>query len=168
MSNTRKAGRRERLLARRRPSIVYQLAVEDDTEARAEFDAAKDALNTAQFRTDDDAEQAVTEAQRRVTKARRSVEACYEPVTLTALAPAEFEALIAKPEYAPRDGKTEQWNAETFPKACFLACVDTGDLSVDEWEALVDGALSQGERESLFLAAVGVNARWPSGSIPNV
>jgi hypothetical protein len=89
-------------------------------------------------------------------------------VTLTALPPKEFEALIAKPEHAPRDGKTEQWNPETFPKACFLACVDTADLSADEWEAFIDGSLSQGERDALFLAAVGVNARWPSGSIPNV
>jgi hypothetical protein len=168
MSNTRKAGRRERLLARRRPSTVYQFAVEDDAEAVAELNAAKDAHNTAEFRTDDDAEQAVTEAGKRLTKARRAVEACYEPVTLTALPPAEFEALIAKPQHAPREGKSEQWNPDTFPRACFLACVDTADLSADEWEAFIDGSLSQGERDALFLAAVGVNARWPSGSIPNV
>lgn len=168
MSNTRKAGRRERLLARRLPSTVYQLAVEDDTEAVAELGAAKDALDTAKFRSDDDAEQAVVDAEKRLAKARRAVEACYEPVTLTALPPAEFEALIAKPEHTARDGKTEQWNAETFPKACFLACVEVGDLTANEWEAFVDGSLSKAERDALFLAAVGVNARWPSGSIPNV
>lgn len=168
MSNTRRAGRRERLLARRRPRVVHQLAVEDDTAAVAELSAAKDELATASFRSDEAMEEAVSAAEKRVAKARRTVEACYEPLTLTAMPPAEFEALIAKPEYAPREGKTEQWNGETFPRACFLACVDTSDLSPDEWEAFVDGSLSQGERDALFLAAISVNARWPSGNIPNV
>jgi len=89
-------------------------------------------------------------------------------VTLRALPPAEFEALIAKPEFAPREGQNERWNAETFPRAAFLACVDTSDLTADEWSAFVDGSLSQGERESLFLAAISINARWPSGAVPNV
>lgn len=168
MSTAKKAGRRERLLARQRPSTVYQLAVEDDAAAVAELNAAKDALDTARFRSDDGAEQAVTDAEERLAAARSAVEACYEPVTLTAMPPAEFEALVAKPEYAPREGRDERWNAETFPRACFLACVDTSDLTAAEWESFVDGSLSQGERTALFLAAVGINARWPSGSIPNV
>ena len=168
MSNARKAGRRERLLARRRPSTVYQLAVEDDGAAVAELNAAKDALDTAKFRSDDGAEQAVADAEERLAAARAAVEACYEPVTLAALPPTEFEALIAKPEYAAREGRDEKWNAETFPRACFLACVDTGDLSAEEWETFIDGSLSQGERHTLFLTAIGINARWPSGSIPNV
>ena len=167
MSGKHNAGRRERLLARRRPTTIYQLAVEDDAAAVAELNAAKDALSTARFRTDEGAEQAAADAEQRLAEARAAVEACYEPVTLTALPPAEFEALVAKPEHAPRDGKDERWNAETFPRACFLACVDTGDLSADEWAEFVDGNLSQGEREALFLAAASVNARWPSGAVPN-
>lgn len=167
MTATKQARRRERLLARRRPTIDYQLAVVDDTEAVAELAAAKEALDVARFRDDEGAEQAVTDAEARLGKARSAVEACYEPVTLTALPPTDFEALVAKPEYAPREGKDERWNAETFPRAVFLACVDTGDLTTEEWVELVDVSLSQGERESLFLTAVGLNARWPSGSIPN-
>lgn len=168
MSNTRKAGRRERLLARRRPTTVYQLAVEDPDAAVAELAAAKEALDRAQFRADDGAGQAVTDAETRLAAARGAVEGCYEPVTLTALAPKEFEALLAKPEYAPRDGKDERWNNDTFPRACFLACVDTSDLTAEEWEAFVENNVAQGERVALFLAAIDVNARWPSGSIPNV
>jgi hypothetical protein len=167
MSNTRKVGRRERFLARRRPTVDYQLAVVDDTDALAELAAAKEALDAARFRDDDGAGQAVADAEKRVAKARRALEACYEPVTLTALPPVEFEALVAKPEYAPREGQDEKWNADTFPRACFLACVDTSDLTTEEWAEFVDSSLSQGERESLFLTAVGLNARWPSGSIPN-
>jgi hypothetical protein len=167
MSNTRKAGRRERLLARVRPSASYQLAVVDDTDALAELSAAKEALDVAGFRDDTGAEQAVADAEARLQSARQAVEDCYEPITLTAMAPADFEALAGKPEHAPRDGKDEKWNADTFPRAVFLACAPD-DLTQPEWDQWVDEHLSQGEREALFMTAVGINARWPSGSIPNV
>lgn len=166
MSNTKRAGRRERLLARKRPSFVYHLAVEDDTDAVAELAAAKDALDVAQLRDDDVAKQAIADAEKRLAAARTAVEACYEPVTFTALKPAAFEELAAKPEHAPREGKEEKWNADTFPRSCFMACVDTTDLTVDEWAEFVDANLSQAERLSLFLTAVSINARWPDGAIP--
>ena len=168
MSNTRKAGRRERLLARKRPSFRYQLAVVDDTDAIAEMLAAKEVLDTAGYRTDDGAEQAVAAAETRLEKARTAVEACYETVTLTAMPPVDFEKLLAKPEYAARDGKDEKWNQDTFPPAVFLACVDDDELTSEEWATFTTENLAKGERESLFLAAVGINARWPSGAVPNV
>jgi hypothetical protein len=165
VSNTKKAGRRERLLARKRPTVDYQLAVEDDTDAVAELVAAKDALATARFRADEGAKQAAADAEARLAEARSAVEACYEPVTLTALVPAAFEALIA--QHAARDGHDEKWNGETFPRACFLACVENGDMSADDWDAFIAENLGQGEREALFLTAIGLNARWPSGAVPN-
>jgi hypothetical protein len=168
VSNTKKAGRRERLLARKRPTADYQLAVVDDTDAVAELAAAKEALDTARFRGDDSAEDAVAAAEARLAAARAAVEACYEPVTLTAMPPVEFEALVAKPENQPRDGRDERWNADSFPRACFLACVADDEMSGDDWAEFVDGSLSQGEREALFMTAVGLNARWPSGAVPNV
>jgi hypothetical protein len=168
VSNTVKAGRRERLLARKRPTFDYQLAVVEDADAVAELSAAKEAFDTAEYRADEGAEQAVTEAEARLEKARKAVEACYEPVTLTAMPPTDFEALLAKPEYAARDGKDERWNADTFPRAVFLTCVEDEALTAEEWVAFTDGSLSQGERESLFMAAVALNARWPSGAVPNV
>lgn len=167
MSNTPKAGRRERLLARKRPSAVYQLAVVDDADAAAELAAAKEALDVARFRDDADAGRAVVDADKRLDKARKAVQACYEPVTLRALPPVEFEALIAKPENQPRDGKDERWNEDVFPLACFLATVEAGDLSVEEWSDFVTTSLSQGEATALYAVAIGVNARWPSGAVPN-
>ncbi|GLY81835.1 hypothetical protein [Actinoallomurus iriomotensis] len=167
MSNTKKAARRKRLLGRQRPSLPYQLKIEDDTAAVAELAAAKDAVDTARFRDDDRAEQAVVEAEARLETAREAVAACYETIPLTAMEPKAFEALAAQPEHAPREGKDERWNATTFPRAVFLECAPD-DLSREEWETFVDERLAQGEREALFLAAVGINARWPSGSIPNV
>jgi hypothetical protein len=164
-----KAGRRERLLARKRPTFDYQFAVDDDTDAVAELNAAKEALDRAGFRDDDGAAQAVADAEARLAAARAAVEACYEPVTLTALLPADFEALVALPEHAPREGKDEKWNGETFPRACFMACVDTsGDMSAEDWAAFATENVSAGERESLRLAAISLNARWPTGAVPNV
>jgi hypothetical protein len=166
MSNTRKAGRRERFLARRRPSAPYSIAVDDDTDAVNELAAAKEALDIAQLRTDDQAGQAVTDAEKRLEKARKTVAACYETVTLTAMAPADFEALIA--EHPAREGEDEKWDDETFPRACFLACIDDDALTPEEWGAFVDECMSQGEREYLFRLAIALNARWPSGAVPNV
>jgi hypothetical protein len=164
-----RAGRRARLLARKRPTVDYQLAVEDDTAAVAALNAANEALEVARFREDNGAEQAIAAAEARLNAARAAVEACYEPVTLTALLPADFEAMIARPEYAARDGKDEKWNADTFPAACFLACVeDDGDMSAQDWATFATEHVSKGERESLYLTAISVNARWPSGAVPNV
>jgi hypothetical protein len=166
MSNTVKAGRRERYLARRRPSVPYSLPLDDDTDAVNELAAAKDALDTARFRDDSGAEQAIATAEKRLEKARTAVAACYDTVTLTAMLPKKFEALVA--EHPAREGEDEKWNAETFPRVCFLACIDDDFLTPEEWGTFVDERLSQGEREALFLSAVGLNARWPSGAVPNV
>jgi hypothetical protein len=165
VSNTKRAGRRARLLARKRPTVDYQLAVVDELDAVAELAAAREAFEVAQLRVDDGAETAVVEAEKRVEQARKAVEACYEPVTFTALPPVEFEALVAA--HPSREGKEEQWNGDTFPPACFLACVDTAELSADEWAEFVQASVSQAERVALFAAAIGINARWPNGSIPN-
>jgi hypothetical protein len=163
VSNTKK-GRRERFLARRRPSVPYSLPLEDATDAVNELTAAKDALETARFRDDDRAEQAVAEAEERLEKARAAVAACYDTVRLTAMLPKDFEALVAK--HPPRKDHDERWNDETFPKACFLKCIDDDVLTPEEWGEFVEANLSQGEREHLFRSAIALNARWPSGSIP--
>lgn len=165
--------RRERLLARSRPSVVHHLKVDDDGAAQAELAAAKEALETAHFRVDEGAGQAVADAEARLAKARQAVQACYEPVTITALPPTAFERLAG--EHPPAEDKKKDpqtgvlpWG-ETFPRALFLACVPRGEeeLTVEEWEELLDGGVSQGEREALFNAALEVNARWPSGAVPN-
>lgn len=169
MSSPKRAGRRERLLARKRPTVDYHLAVVDDTEAVAELAAAKDARDVAQIAAADlpaaTADERLNAADERLRAAQQAVEDCYEAITLTAMPPADFEALAGKPEHAPREGKNEQWNEETFPRAVFLACAPD-DLTPDEWESFADSNLTQGERTALFMTAVGLNARWPSGSIP--
>lgn len=165
MSTTEKAARRDRFLGRKLPSAPYSLALEDDTDAVTELEAAKESLETAQFREDDRAEAAVAEAEVRLEQARAAVAACYDTVTLTAMLPKEFEALVAA--HPPRDGKKEKWNATTFPRACFLKCIDDDVLTPEEWGTFVDENLAAGEGEALMLTAVGLNARWPSGAVPN-
>lgn len=166
MSNTPKAGRRERLLGRKRPSVDYQIPITDAAAAVAGLEAAKAAFDSAQFRTDEGADQAVADAQARLDAARAAVEACYEPVPLAAIPPKDFEELVAA--HPPREGHDEKWNVAAFPRACFLACVDTsGDMSAEDWDAFATENLAAGEREAMYLTAVAINARWPSGSIPN-
>jgi hypothetical protein len=173
MSDTTKAARRERLLGRKRRTLIYQLAVDEDADAVAELIEAKDALDTAQIAAEDlpadRADQLIGEAEARLQRAREAVAACYEPVPLTAMLPTEFEALAAKPEHVARDGREERWNEDTFPRAVFFECLSPDDdLSAEEWATLIDTSLASGERKHLFAVAVGLNSRMPSGSIPNV
>ena len=166
MSDAKMAGRRERYLSRRRPSVPYSLPLEDDTDAVVELAAAKEALDAARFREDNKAEQAVADAEERLEKARAAVAACYDTVTLTAMLPKEFEELVAA--HPARADHDEKWNDATFPKACFLACIDDDFFTPEEWGGWVDEHLAQGEQEHLFRTAIGLNARWPSGAVPNV
>lgn len=138
---------RERLAKRARPSTTFHLRVEDDTAARMELDAARAS-------GDDD----------RVAAAQAAVDACYEALAITALTPADWEALVdahpATPEQ--RKAKPEAWcNQTTFLPALLAACVE-GDETEDDWADFTSkGALSLGETNALFDAAMAVNQRWP-------
>lgn len=155
---------RDRLRARPRPTLAYELPVGDVAAARQAMAGAEDALRAARFRSDDAAEQAVAAARETLTEAEANLEACYETVTLTALPPAEFEALVAV--HPPREGTgDEAWNIDTFPRACFLACAP-GDLSEAEWEAVLGENLSHAERAELYSLAIAVNVRVVSPALP--
>lgn len=154
----------DRLRGRKRPVSIHHLLVEeDDTAARAAVSSASDALELAQLRADDGAAQAVKDAQKTLDKAQRALDACYEPVTIRALSPKAFEALVA--EHPGRKDKEEAWNGDTFARALFLKCVE-GDLTEQEWNVLLDEQCSNGERLAMLQEALNVNARWPSGAIP--
>ncbi|MDN3356086.1 hypothetical protein [Actinomadura sp. DC4] len=172
-TDTTFAARRERLLGRKRRTLNYQLAVDEDADAVVELVEAKDALDAAHIAaedlTADRADELIGEAEERLQRARDAVAACYEPVLLTAMLPEDFEELAAKPEYAAREGRDERWNEDTFPRIVFTECLPSDDvLSPEEWMNLVDTSLASGERKHLFAVAVGLNSRMPSGSIPNV
>jgi hypothetical protein len=163
---------RERLLARERPSHRVPLQVEDPADAIREAVLAEDAWRTCHLMPEGpDRTAAIRKARRDLDRAAKAVNDCHEQITVRALPPEDFEALVAA--HPPRDAKElkegeepdEAWNDKTFPRALFLACVD-GDLSRAEWEKFLDGQCSSAERGQLYLAAQAVNVRIPNVAIP--
>jgi hypothetical protein len=135
-------GLKDRLGARRRPSAAYSLRIEDDSPARAELAAARAAGDES-----------------RVVAAQEAVEACYEQVTLTALPPAELEALIAA-HPAPA-GVNKIFNPRTFMPALLAVSVDS-DVAEEDWaEYYTSGAMTNGEIIDLFEAVWQLNYRVP-------
>jgi hypothetical protein len=155
---------RERLLNRPRPSGTCPVRVEDDTEARQEVEQARMLLNLLVMQGDAADKAAVRNAKARLKKAEQALNACYEFVTLRALRPDDFEALVDV--HKPRPGTDDRtWNNETFPKACFFACVES-DLLLEDWEQIWTTVLSNAERIELSNSAIRVNIRVPDSSLP--
>lgn len=142
-------GLKDRLSARRRPTATYQLRIDDDTTARAELAAARAAGDEA-----------------RIVAAQEAVEACYEQVTLTALPPADMEALLAEhPAPETLQGKSI-FNPATFIPALLAACVDSDVTEADWAEYITTGAMTFGETTDLFNAVWELNYRAPDPAIP--
>lgn len=162
-----KPSQRDRLLARKLPTTVWKLMVDDDTAARAELQNAEAALEIAQMGPqDDDAKAEVTKARARVEKARKAVEACYEPITIQAVEPTRFEELAK--DYPKRDGTDEPWNMASLSRALFFEGVQ-GEMAREEWEHVLDHQMTYAERDGIdgvLMAALYVNGRTPSEIVP--
>lgn len=153
---------RERLIGRARPSTVCRLKVDDTAAAQAAVDEATDQHRLAQLLVADGKKADVAAAKRKLDKAQAAYDACFEPVTVRALAPPDYEALVAD---HPADKDSDNAYAEDFPRALFLACVE-GEMDTAEWEKFLDESASEGERTALYLAALQVNNRPPDESVP--
>lgn len=137
---------RDRLRARSRPTATHDLRVEDDTAARNELAAA---LQDG--------------APERIEAAQTALQTCYETLHLTALPPADMEALIAA--HPAPGGSDSAWNPATFIPALLVACVG-GDATEDDWaEWTTKGPLSVGESRDLLNAVLAVNYRTPDLSV---
>lgn len=155
-----------RLLKRKLPQVVHHLrAVEPEEEAaarRAVADA-REALAIASYRVDDKAAEVIEAAQAELDQKRAALAACYEPVAITAMPPAEFEEFVKG--HPPRDGHDEPYNPLTLNPELFLACVQ-GDYTREEWETGIIPQLSKGEWTGLQIDCVAVNGRTSDGAIP--
>lgn len=155
---------RELLLARPRPFDEFPIRIVDDTEARKEVEQARTLLHILQIQGDAADASAVRKARAALKRAEANLKACYTFITLRAMEPDEFEALIGK--HKPREGTDDKvWNVDTFPKACLLACVES-DMSEQDWERFWKTGLSNAERADFCNAAIRVNARTPDSSLP--
>lgn len=135
-------GLRDRLAAAQRRTSTHRLRIEDDAAARVELAAAV---------ADGD--------QERISAARAAVEACYEPLHLTALAPADWDALIAA--HPPKD-KTSWCDITTFLPAVLVECMQDDDVTESDWmEWTTKGAMSPGEVAGLIDAVLALHGRAP-------
>jgi hypothetical protein len=155
---------RERLLSRKRPSDVYTLQVDDDTEPRKKLGEARAMLRLLQAQGEEAEETAVRAARETLAEAEAEVAACYEDIVLRALKPRDFEKLIGKHKPRP-DTDDVTWDQETFPGACFLACAES-DMGEADWERFLVDNVSDAEQADLYAASVRVNVRLPEPSLP--
>lgn len=137
---------RERLAQRARATATFDLRIDDDTDAQVELAEALDG---------DDPD--------RLAAARAAVQDCYETLHITALPPADWEALVAA--HPPADGHERLWNIDTFGPALLAASIDDSDITEQEWaEYTTKGALTTGEVHALYDAVLTLNYRVPDTS----
>lgn len=159
---------KDRLRGRGRPQVTYPILTATLAEAQAanaDLAEAREALARAQSAPD--GHLLVERYEQAVATARAVVAACYEHVTITALPPADMEALIG--DHPPTAAQAEDratWNPVTFVPALLAACVSFGPdepaWPVEDWaEETTSGTLSLGEVNGLFQAALDVNSRSP-------
>lgn len=158
---------RDRLRERGRPQVTHPILIATrDQLAAAEQQLVDAAAGLTAAQSGGDLH-VVEHYQQAVTAARAVVAACYEHPTITALPPADMEAMIG--EHPPTAAQAEDgatWNPVTFAPALLAACVSFGPdepgWSAQEWaEETRHGTLSLGELNSLFQAALDVNSRSP-------
>lgn len=154
----------DRLLARPRLSGEHPIRIEDDTEARRDVEQARTLLQIMQIQGGATDEAAVGKAKADLKEAQRRLRACYEWIPLRALEVDDFEKLVGK--HKPRPGTSDEiFNNETLPKACLLACDESGRSEAD-WEHIFTHVLNGPEQLELCNAAIRVNARTPDESLP--
>jgi hypothetical protein len=160
----------DRLRARELPTAVVPIPV--DAVAYARLDGALQQavwrLEDARSRGGGDIGVLRAEAQ----AAQAALDGCaVDLVTLRALPPAEWEALVdAHPPTEEQLNGGAQWNLQSFRPALLAVSVvaDDGDAPVSEsdWAALAkEPSLTGGELAALFHAAVTLNLRGPSASV---
>lgn len=150
---------KERLLNRERPTATYPCRVAPVEETQSAETALAVARKTALSVKADD-KPAARKAKKMLDDAVARRDACYEPIKLRALPPADFEALGDTYPDAPDDATDEvrRQRDEEYLHAVFLASVE-GDLTGPEWTEFVQQHLSTGERNDLFNLAIAVNGR---------
>jgi hypothetical protein len=171
---TAEPSQRDRLLARPLPSLSYPILVVEPDEARAAVEAhraARQALLRAEEGTP-----AYVAAEAGLAEAQAAADACYETVTLTALAPADYEALKSlHPPTATQVAAAEaeqlrppDADPDTFVPALLAASAAGSDMTAEHWSTFLAEHCSDGERQELRVAVLGLNerARWADPMLP--
>lgn len=161
---------RDQLRARKRPTLDYDLPIDDAVGAGRALLEAQQRLRAAEALlavADDEKRapmQAAVDAEREACEeTEAALDACYAHITLTAMKPPDYEVLVGK--HPAREGTDdEKFNKETFPRACFLESAT--ELSPIEWEEFLRENFSWIEIQDLFDVAVAVNERLVNRALP--
>ena len=151
---------RARIAERETPRTEYRLRIRQTAGPEAELRRTQEEL----FR-----DPGAPDARDAVDAARRALDACYEVLVIEALAPNDFEDLLAKHQPTPEQRKENpdaSFNPATFRPALMEACVQ-GDMTADDWaDFLVKPGSSLGEVNDLWWTVWGINGRAPDPSVP--
>ncbi len=150
---------KSQLTTRELPGVTQLVQIKDSRDARVKLEQALRVLKQAEIKGAD-----LKRCRAAVTRAQNQLEACFAKVTLRALSPADYEALIEKhpptAEQVAAAGKNPadrpEYNGDTFYPALFTACAE-GDMTEDDWAAFFQEHVSHGERRQLYMAVLAVN-----------
>lgn len=162
-------GLRDRLRARQLPTASVQLAVDPAAHLHAEQELAEASWELEHARSRGSVDMAALRA--RVSAAQDAFDALeFEDVTVRALPPSEWEALLDLHPPAEDQRGGERWNVQTFRPALLAVSVvpAQGDepMTESDWEQLAkEGSIAAGELGMLFDAAVSLNLRTPATSV---
>lgn len=144
---------RDALAAKRVRETTYLLAVEDDAEPRKLRDEAKSRRLMLGIGKVSD-EEAVTRADAELESAEEALAACYYPLRLRGIPPAELEALRAS--HPAKDENDEiDFDADSFRPALVAACAVDSDLTPAEWRVELESARwTLGDVNALYQSAL--------------
>lgn len=153
---------REKLRAKPPRTAVHPMVLGDTAEAEAALRAARVARIVAQSQEKPDAKKRspkLTAAIAAEEAAAAELGKLAEPVTVHAVPPADWEALVAA--HPPGEGVDAEWDEVTFRPAAVAACVDS-DMTEEDWaEFFASDRCSVGERDALWIVVLALNLRAP-------
>ncbi|MGH3097893.1 MAG: hypothetical protein ACRDMV_18075 [Streptosporangiales bacterium] len=158
------ASLREKLRAKTRRSLIYSIAIADTAETEQAAEQARAEHRLALFRGGEDSDEA-KKAKKALDKAEKTEAACYEQVTIQALPAADFEALADAHPRRDGDPDDAMWHVDTFRPALLAACADS-DMTEEDWTRFFKESASYGDSLGLLNAALDVNTRAPSPTVP--
>lgn len=144
-------GLKDRLAQAKPRTAIHQLRIEDDSAARREL---------AEAQAGDDEE--------RITAARAALDACYEPLHLTAMPLPEWDDLVS--QHQPPEGmrKLGRWcDPVTFLPAALVICAVDSDVDEATWHDYASkGPMAPGEVNALLDDLLMVHDRSPDLAVP--
>ena len=139
-------------LAKAEPrTATHQLRVEDDAAARAELDAAR-----------------ASGDKDRITASEADLQACYEPLALTAMSLPVWDDLLTKHQPSDEMRKLGRWcNPVTFLPAALVLCAPDSGVEEDDWaEYITQGLMAPGEAQALLEDLLMLHDRSPNSELP--